>query len=129
MPILSGIYNRSIEIGCRPSSSQSTMTLFKVESKTGKHIELDYDMTNDTDLQAFQRASLKHKKIGYNLKRGFLLESIVDDRFICRAQLSEEGEDKSQDHSVIIQYTSKLADKRCICDLIHVTFRWHRTCN
>lgn len=99
------------------------MTLFSVDPKTGAHLEMPYQMmdfegnelpTDETENTRKFESNSKKSPVLYNPRRGFLLESLTNDRLICRARLtvvnSEEGgneEIKQQDNNIIIQYTSK----------------------
>lgn len=93
IPILSAIYGRPIDLGCRPASSKAKISLFTFNSSTGERIELPSNRTE------------------FNPKRGFSLSNLTDDRFICRAELDipiqKELPDKiTQDYAVMIQYTN-----------------------
>lgn len=115
MPILTAIHNRSIDIGCRPSSSHTIVTLFRVDSNTGKHIELPYEhkenVLKELPIMIDDKDTLRRtiSMATYNSRTGFRLFAAINDRFICRAQffVAERGwPTKSADHNIIIQYTS-----------------------
>jgi len=122
MPILTAIYNRSIEIACRSSSSQSKVSLFRVDSTTGKRIELQYVLANEPDDSSAAHLSRRPTLVEFNPKRGFFLPSITDDRFICRAELPEAS--KTSEHVLIIQYTSRLNWIAKLVCMIGAHFCW-----
>lgn len=107
IPILTAIYGRSCEIDCRPSSSLTTLKLFKIDSSSRKHIQLAYSL----DLQTINHHPLSvadDAPIVFNYRKGFFIRNITEDKFICQAHLTiaQSGVDRTSDQNVIIHYTS-----------------------
>lgn len=92
----------------------ATVSLFKIDSKTGSHINVSYNQTDQNDIVPFR---FNNKSlVTYDSRKGFLLSSITEDRFICKANLpvnawnGDNVKEKSIDQNIIIQYTSNGSD-------------------